>query len=201
VQAIDVPDYKSVYYGSGNACYETDTTTTFPDPYSLTTETVSMTMEDNPAEVNGTTASVPTMGVAVNGVDIFNDSAGTNRSIYTEAGSFDRCGGHPQQAGAYHYHAEPYSITQDDDNLVGVMRDGYFVYGRRDPDGSEAGRPDGGVTFPYYGHVGVTVDSPTVPVFHYHVHFESDDAGNSGYFITPGEFYGRMGACASGCGP
>jgi hypothetical protein len=81
-----------------------------------------------------------------------------------------------------------------------VMRDGYFLYGRKDPDGSAPGEANGGLSAPYYGHVGETVDSPTTPVFHYHVHFESNDGGSeSAYFVAPQKYYGTVvGNCTNG---
>src|SRR5438477_1446097 len=76
------------------------------------------------------------VGLAVNGVAIFDNQAAPGDDIFTEARSFDRCGGHPAPGGAYHYHSEPYAISSDDSRLIGVLRDGYFVYGRRDADGT-----------------------------------------------------------------
>ncbi len=51
--------------------------------------------------------------------------------------SFDCCTGHPDpvNVGTDHDHTETAAITSDDSNLVGMMKDGYFVYGRRDVDG------------------------------------------------------------------
>jgi Cys-rich repeat protein len=195
------PDYESLYFGSGDACYESDNTRIFPDPNDIVAQSIVMTAPLTPTTSNGNTP-VPGSGIglAIDGVVLFSDVAAPGDDIYQEAGSFDRCQGHPQNTGVYHHHSEPFTITQDDDALVGVMRDGYFVYGRRDPDGSSPGANGGGLTTPYYGHVGVTVDSPTTPVFHYHVHYETNGT-ESAYFITPQRFYGTVvGSCANGAG-
>ncbi|HUB09714.1 MAG TPA: YHYH protein [Myxococcales bacterium] len=189
-----IPDRHDLYF-DGGSCHEADDTPTFPDPYAIVPQSIVMNIPMAVTVDGGTAVPGGTVGLAIDGASIFNDSAGPHVSIWTEAGSFQRCHGHANSGGVYHYHMEPYSITQDDDSLVGVMRDGYFIYGRKDPDGSEPGAPDGSVSYPYYGHVGTTVDSPTVPVFHYHVHYEADDAGNSGYFVTPSVFYGTMAPC------
>jgi hypothetical protein len=195
--ADSVPDRHDVYF-DGGSCYEADNTTTYPDPWGIVPQSIVMNIPLSVGVDGGMAVPGGTVGLAIDGASIFNDSAGANKSIWTESGSFERCNGHANSGGVYHYHMEPYSITQDDDSLVGVMRDGYFIYGRKDPDGTEAGAPDGGVSYPYYGHVGYTIDSPNTPVFHYHVHYEAIDGGaGGGYFVTPSIFYGAMAPCTN----
>ena len=65
-------------------------------------------------------------GYEVHGIIRRSSSFNTGRldDIYQEAKTFDRCGGHPEGTGVYHYHSEPYAISYDDDNFIGVMRDG-----------------------------------------------------------------------------
>jgi len=198
----DRPDYKSIYYGSGDPCYETDSSMVVPpNRNTVGAQSIVMTAPLAPSTANGnTTVPGAGIGLAIDGVVLYSDYAAPGDDIYQEAQSFDRCQGHPQNTNQYHHHAEPYAITQDDDALVGVMRDGYFVYGRRDPDGSGPGEADGGLTAPYYGHVGITVDSPNTPVFHYHVHYETNGT-ESEYFITPQRYYGTVvGGCTNGAG-
>jgi hypothetical protein len=136
------------------------------------------------------------VGLALNGVPIFGNFAAPGDDIYEEAQTFDRCGAHPQNTGKYHYHGEPYAISYDDSNFIGVMRDGYPVYGRRDPDASLP------TLDAYGGHTGVTVDSPSTPVYHYHVNEQtSTNPGTLGemqWFLTTGTFRGTPGAC-TGC--
>jgi hypothetical protein len=124
----------------------------------------------------------------VNGVAIFGNFAAPGDDIFTEAETFDRCAGHPQQAGQYHYHSEPYAISYDDDRFVGVLADGYPVYGRRDVDGSIPEVDEDG------GHMGTTPDSPDTAVYHYHVHEETSatpgTAGQKQWFITTGQYHG-----------
>ncbi|MFK8015942.1 MAG: YHYH protein [Gammaproteobacteria bacterium] len=87
--------------------------------------------------VNPTIAATSTatglgaVGIAVSGAPIFNDEEGPNIALNTGVISgFDRNGAHtgPQ---TYHYHLEPRAITNDDDALVGIIADGFFLYGRR----------------------------------------------------------------------
>ena len=135
------------------------------------------------------------MGVGLNGVPLFSNNAAPPDDIYLEVRTFDRCGAHPTNTGAYHYHSEPYSITYDDSNFIGVLRDGYPVYGRREPDG---------VTLPtldsFGGHTAPTIDSAT-PVYHYHLSLQTSDAstsaGTQAWFIMTGRFRGSILPCAS----
>lgn len=130
------------------------------------------------------------VGVAINGVSLFDNTAAPGDDIYQEALSFDPCQGHP--AGSkYHYHSEPYSISYNDSNLIGVMRDGYFLYGRKDMDGSTPSLDSSG------GHTGTTPDSPSTPVYHYHTNQQTNGT-ESAWFLTKGVYKAAPGAC-TGC--
>lgn len=110
--------------------------------------------------------SLGAMGIAVSGAPIFNQQEGpqdlTGGSGVVEG--LDRNGAHtgPQ---VYHYHLEPKAISFDDDKLVGVIADGFFLYGRKDywtndyPTDLDAAS----------GHVGRTQDSGGDEVYHYHI--------------------------------
>ena len=75
------------------------------------------------------------IGVATNGVAIFDGlDAGDRDAVAHEVQ--DRCGGHPQQQGAYHYHAIPACLTRGESTrthsrLVGYAFDGFPIYGPR----------------------------------------------------------------------
>jgi hypothetical protein len=136
------------------------------------------------------------VGVAVNGVPIFGNFAAPGDDIFEEAMTFDACQGHPQMTGQYHYHSEPYAISSDDSSFIGVLRDGYPLYGRRDPGGSLPADLDSAG-----GHTSATVDSTTA-VYHYHVNEQvSTNSGTLGerqWFLTKGRYHGAPGAC-TGC--
>lgn len=157
--------------------------TFFPDPNSTAAQTVTMFVPLAPAAsaFESQTMSGPNggaEGMAIDGVVLFDSAAGMTDNIFAEAGSFDECGGHPDNTGTYHYHAEPYSISYDDDRLLGVMRDGFFVYGRRDADGSTPGSLDGqqaagagasNLLYVYGGHTGAAPAASDTSTFHYHL--------------------------------
>src|SRR5690606_36945959 len=97
----------------------------------------------------------------------------------------DKCEGHP--AGTqYHYHIEPTTATNQDSNFIGVMRDGYPIYGRYDSGSTTAPtltHANGGGTAG--GHSGTTADSSSSDVYHYHVNYKAEGSQNA-YFITSG---------------
>ena len=189
------PDYKSNYFAASNACHTTFNPS-FPDPNSISAQNYTMNL---PAVPNTQTQAMGlgVVGFAVNGVSLFDNQAAPGDDIYKESGSFDQCQGHPQNNGVYHYHSEPYAISSNDSSLIGVMRDGYFVYGRKDFDGSTPTLDSAG------GHTGTTPDSPITAVYHYHLNLQTSTttgtAGQTVWFITTGTYKGSPGTCSGGC--
>lgn len=190
------PDYKSPYFDTSNACYEAG----FPtgraaNPNTLAAQSMSVTVPYSAtpgAGATGTAMNMGVVGIAVNGVAIFSNEAAPGDDIYNEVATFDKCEGHP--AGTkYHYHIEPTTATNGDDNFVGVMRDGFPIYGRYDSGAvtPTLDKASGGA------HQGTTVDSPSTAVYHYHVNLQTAGS-DSAYFITSGYYLGSTGAC-TGC--
>lgn len=181
------PDHPSNYFAATSPCYEAYTPA-FPDPNHITAQQLQIDVPLAP-DTGNTTMGLGPVGVAIDGAAIFDNQAAPGDDIFTEAESFDRCGGHPQMSGMFHYHGEPYAISSDDDHLIGVLRDGYFVYGRRDADGSMPTLDAQG------GHVGTTPDS-TTPVYHYHLNLQTSTAagtaGQTQWFLTTGTYEGSL---------
>ena len=127
------------------------------------------------------------IGIAISGAPIFNDSEGNGDVSLGVIQGFDRNGAHtgPQ---TYHYHLEPKAISYDDDRVIGLLSDGFFIYGRRcfstvdyptDLDESN-------------GHVAVTQFTGSTneeAIYHYHVSSERYLNGDY-YLIFPGNFQG-----------
>jgi YHYH protein len=68
------------------------------------------------------------IGVAVNGVEIFNALDAQKRDAVAHEEQ-DACGGHPGPSGAYHYHAISSCIhTSGSSALVGYALDGFGIY-------------------------------------------------------------------------
>lgn len=126
-------------------------------------EASSFTVDASP-DLDGSTISTQlgTIGIAVSGAAIFNDQEG-NGDLGDAAGSLDYNGAH-KGPGVYHYHLEPRSITNDDDELVGILLDGVFLYGRRDyPSNDYPTDLDASG-----GHFGPTPHNPDGE-YHYHI--------------------------------
>lgn len=118
----------------------------------------------------GTVTGLGPIGIAVTGVPIFNDLEGPNRPLQeTIVETFDYAGAHNGPSG-YHYHIEARNVPEntilshDDENLVGIMSDGFLIYGRKEPNGTyPTDLDDSG------GHFGVTPHSNDEEIYHYHI--------------------------------
>lgn len=90
-----IPDHVSAYWGSGNALYEAPSLTgQVVNPGNLQSQVFVMTVPTTPAEASSKEAtSLGPIGMALNGVPIFNDREGGN--VPVDAGilsAFDRGG-------------------------------------------------------------------------------------------------------------
>jgi len=110
------------------------------------------------------------VGVAKNGVPIFNGLDAGNRDAAAWEAQ-DRCGGHPQVSGRYHYHSIPACLNEGESRrrhsrLVGYALDGFPIYGPRGEDGEELTNDDLDVC---HGHSHrVKLDGEKVRTYHYH---------------------------------
>lgn len=165
IETTGLPNHKTVYWGVGNALYmeEPDVQLT-PSIMSSNNNATTMTVDATPNLTGNTVATtLNTIGIAVSGVSIFNDSEG-NGPLSSAAASLDWTGAHIGP-GVYHYHLEPIAFTNDDSNLVGILKDGVFLYGRKC---STTG------TYPTNldasgGHTSATQYTDGVTEYHYHI--------------------------------
>ena len=119
--------------------------------------------------VDGTTNTNPSkgsIGIAINGVSLYGNADATNGDAFINEGkTFDKCNGHPQNAGDYHYHMEPVSGCVFKDTagqhspLFAVMYDGIPLYGQLG---------DNGVAPTDLDACGGHTDK-TYPFYHYHL--------------------------------
>ena len=150
-------------------------TPSYPDPGINAQQTTTMNIPISPSFSGSQVMPGGSIGVAINGVGIFSDVAASTDNIFTESKSFDTCQGHP--AGTkYHYHSEPFSISSDDNNLIGIMRDGFWVYGRKDFSGATPGTTANLQTagasstiYKFGGHTGADPLTNSGSAFHYHL--------------------------------
>ncbi|HIB09553.1 MAG TPA: YHYH protein [Gemmatimonadetes bacterium] len=142
---------------------------------------------DPKASANPRSTPLGPIGIAANGVAIFNQYAGPSRPLTFEIDSFDQYNGHPAPMGEYHYHIEPLyiTVTSGTDSLVGFLLDGFPVYGPE-----EAGELVTNADLDeYHGHVGVTNDYPN-GIYHYHITAEDPYINGSGFYGTAGTVSG-----------
>ncbi len=131
IETTGLPNHETVYWGEGNALYkEEDDVALTPSVISSNNNATSITVDATP-DLTGNTVSTQlnTNGIAVSGSSIFNDQEG-NGALDQAAASLDWTGAHIGP-GVYHYHLEPVAFSDDDENLVGILLDGVFLYGRK----------------------------------------------------------------------
>src|SRR6185295_7181286 len=136
IQANAVPDHKSPYFFPTTdpryEAYNGSNPNWAQNPNHIATQTIEFHIPASP-QAASTHAATPLgpIGVAVNGVPLFNQYAGPNQPLTNEINSFDQYDGHPQMTGSYHYHVEPYALTAVNgrESLIGYLLDGFPVYG------------------------------------------------------------------------
>ncbi|MCG9793251.1 YHYH protein [Flavobacterium algicola] len=188
ISSTGLPDHKTPYWGVGHEMYEDFPGTNHANANtSMTTYNYAMRIPVVPSEA--TTKEVTELGavgMAVNGVPIYNDYEGSGVLQENAWSTFDSSGAHPGPNKDYHYHCEGTYLTVDSNNLIGFLRDGYPVYGRKDADGTYPSNLDANG-----GHTGTTTDF-TDAIYHYHV--SNNVYSTSGlYVIKSGSYHGTKG--------
>lgn len=106
----------------------------------------------SPSKADALTTIDAALGIAVNGVPIYDYSSQGELDIFqydenqdtAALGQLDICGGHAGRGDDYHYHAAPTCMinamkNQGSDAIIGWAYDGYPLYGNTNPDGSAIG--------------------------------------------------------------
>ncbi len=194
IEATGRPDHTSAYWNPNNASglyVEPDPTITtvaqmspgYIEEYN-NLYTLRVSTSPSVAQASSATTLGP-VGIAVSGAPIFNDQEGPN--IALELGvisGFDRNGAHTGPE-TYHYHLEPKAISNDDSELVGVIADGFFVYGRQcysTPGTYPTDLDTSG------GHVSTTQHSGGTEEYHYHI--MNDTYLGAYYLLFPEDYQG-----------
>lgn len=194
-----VPDHKSPYFPVNHELYESyDGSNPFvsnfkKNPNGISTLSLRFKIPNKPkkASFSGPTPLGP-IGVSLNGIPFYNQYAGPDQPLTREINSFDQFNGHPAPlgpgledgvSGRYHYHMEPFWITQNKgkDALIGFLLDGFPVYGP-----VENGNPIYSVSLDeYHGHTHPTSEFPE-GIYHYHVTPDDPYINGSGFYGVPG---------------
>jgi len=191
IKTTDLPDHKSVYYATTDPLYQSFSGTTFAgytfskNPNNISSQSVTIKIPVNPA-ASATHAATPLgpIGIALNGVVLFNQYAGTGSPLSNEIASFDQYWAHPQATGMYHYHVEPIYLTQTkftSSALLGFLLDGFPVYGPQE-NGKTLTSAD---LDTYHGHTSATADYPN-GIYHYHFTQDAPYLNGSGFYGAAG---------------
>ncbi|ALJ04687.1 hypothetical protein APS56_05860 [Pseudalgibacter alginicilyticus] len=131
IETTGLPNHKTVYWGTSSSLYlDEPNVEVTPSIMSSNNNAVTITVDATPDLTGNTVATqLNTIGIAVSGASIFNDSEG-NGPLNQAAASLDWTGAHIGP-GVYHYHLEPKAFSNDDDKLIGILLDGVFLYGRK----------------------------------------------------------------------
>lgn len=193
IETTGLPNHTTPYWSESHPLYVAPTVTSEADMTPTRIDTSgrdlsgTLTVSANPKKASTTTAtSLGAIGIAVSGAYIYNDQEGSG-PLDGAAGSLDYNGAHigPSQ---YHYHLEPLAFTNDDDKLIGIMADGFFIYGRRDYPSNDY-PTDLDVSG---GHFGPTANNPDGE---YHYHIVNELYATTGrYVIFAGSYQGTPSA-------
>ena len=198
IRTSDLPDHKSSFFGKSSAKYEAynGSNPSFStainlmgmvsDPI-LAAQDITFRLPKNPTPASSHTATgFGAIGVAVNGVVLFNQYNGVGALLGTlEFNNLDQYNGHPTPAPSlqYHYHIEPLYLTQKlgSSALLGFLLDGYPVYGP-----VENGRRLKSADLDsFHGHTHATAEYPG-GIFHYHFTDDAPWLNGGSYYGTPG---------------
>lgn len=174
IESNALPNHTSPYWDSSNSLY-IDPVVADPNrmsPGTIREGSYSLTVPAAPQKASSTSSTgLGAIGIAITGVPIFNDQEGPNIALSANVASgFDYAGGHNGPTG-YHYHLEASDVpentvlSQDDDKLVGILQDGFLIYGRKcsSTGGYPADLDESG------GHSSSTQHSDGEEFYHYHI--------------------------------
>jgi YHYH protein len=132
---------------TGNDLPTDRTTGTFPiastdpaysydrNPNSIAPQSLSLTLPKPSAAAHPSCLNGGPIGIALNGVEIFDGLDALNRDAVAHE-TQDACSGHPQMSSAYHYHDDPACLwskapANRASGLFGYALDGYPIFGPR----------------------------------------------------------------------
>jgi hypothetical protein len=174
-----VPPHKSPYWGTSSQYWEAMPSGNTQQVSSFTSQSYKFYIPVTPNVSSSGATSVPgvSAGVSINGVVFFFGQASPGNSLSNELSTFDSAQGHPDGGyKRYHYHALPKYITNYTARFLGILADGYPIYGTQEEDGttpSTTSTTGSSNQYPKlnantYGHTHATTDFPN-GIFHYHI--------------------------------
>ena len=191
IESNGLPNHTSPYWSSNHQLFVEPTVTTFgqmaPGNIDEFNGSYTLTVPVSPEKSSNSSATgLGAIGIAVSGAMIYNDQEGPNVPLDGAIGSLDYNGAHtgPQ---SYHYHLEPIAWSDDDDELIGIIADGFFLYGRKctSTDNYPSDLDVSG------GHTSITKYNSEEE---YHYHIQNELYLNQYYILFPGDYQGSANA-------
>ena len=162
IRSNSVPPHPSPYFGVGHSLYEAPHAGMVLNPNTIVEQNNVFQLPTTFAYATPSDTPMGPMGLAVHGVNLYNQYAAFQAPLANEIPTFDRFNGHPDPRG-YHHHLEPLWLTSTSrSRLVGVLLDGFPVYGPEDNNGQVPTDLD-----VCHGHVAATAEFP-LGMYHYH---------------------------------
>jgi hypothetical protein len=195
----NIPNNKSAYFGTSSPMYEAFTTAgNSPNPSSIGSQKLVYTIPSSVSKGSGTDSTqggLVSIGITVNGLAIYNNAAAPGDVLANETKGFDNYGGHPESTSMYHHHAQPSKISVNDASLIGVILDGYAIYGKKCDNGTSSSADDFTPTDldSLHGHTKVTTHFPTA-TYHYHLTYDSTATIDT---LMGSYFYGNKGSVSN----
>ncbi|TGM42428.1 YHYH protein [Leptospira biflexa] len=200
----NIPNNKSYYFGSSSPMYEALAGGQTPAGNNqIASQCLVYSIPSVPAEKTGTKTGTQSgyvsVGITVNGLAIFNNAAAPGDVLASEVSTFDKFNGHPQTSGVYHHHAQPLNVSNNNANLIGVLLDGFPVYGQlcdlaTPATGDDAAPGTGTPTLDAnHGHIANTVLFPG-GIYHYHYAYDSTATTNT---LIGSQFHGTPGTVSN----
>lgn len=173
IESNGLPNHTSPYWEETNPLYIEPVVATHLTPGRIGGDrSFTVTVPTTPELAASSTATgLGPIGISVTGVPIFNDTEGPNRPLEEEiTETFDYAGAHNGPSG-YHYHIESFDVPENtvlshnDEKLVGIMADGFLIYGRKcNSVGDYPTELDISG-----GHTSTTQHGSTEAFYHYHI--------------------------------
>lgn len=183
------PNHTSPYWSTGHPLHVDATVATNLAPGNIDdfNGTYTLRVPASPVKASNTNATgLGPIGMAISGAMIYDDQEGPNVPLDNAVGSLDYTGAHTGPL-SYHYHLEPKAWTEDDDHLIGIISDGFFLYGRKC-----ASTGDYPADLDASGGHTSTTQHTTEAEYHYHT--QNELYLGQYYILFPGDYQGTPNA-------
>ncbi len=138
IDSNGIPNHTSPYWNPAEPLYISPVVALAQTPGAIGERSFTVTVPAAPELAATSTATgLGPIGISVTGTPIFNDTEGPNVPLEAQiAETFDYAGAHMGPSG-YHYHVESSDVPENtvlshnDEKLIGIMADGFLIYGRK----------------------------------------------------------------------